>query len=185
MKTVGRTKSRLGMNAALALVLIAMSSTTMPAQSHVKKSNRSAVICGDPQVACKTTVDFEANDLQFRVPKNVVILDTVPFYAIMLRSIDVDPNNCNTFIPETDRLAAQTLFPDHKVFTSRCAEPGTLFYEDITKSKTVYLTDKHNFMAVYAGATLSQAKALLLKVKASGNYPGANIRRLRTGFNGT
>jgi hypothetical protein len=40
-------------------------------------------------------------------------------------------------------------------------------------------------MAVYAGATPSEAKRILATIKATGKFPGANIRRMRTGFNGT
>jgi hypothetical protein len=40
-------------------------------------------------------------------------------------------------------------------------------------------------MAVYAGATLAEAKRVLAAVNATGKFPGANIRRIRTGFNGT
>jgi hypothetical protein len=40
-------------------------------------------------------------------------------------------------------------------------------------------------MAVYAGRTRAQANAMLEKVKATGKYPGANLRQMRAGFNGT
>jgi hypothetical protein len=40
-------------------------------------------------------------------------------------------------------------------------------------------------MAVYAGSTLAEAKRVLAAVKATGKFPGANLRRIRTGFNGT
>jgi hypothetical protein len=153
-------------------------------QSHARRTKR-ASICGNPLVACKSSVDFQPYDLPFGVPRNAVIWDTNPFYAIILKSEKVENDNCDRFISEDERLAAQALFPDHKVFTSRCVEPGNLFYEDVTKSKSVYLTDGHVFMAVYAGATLPEAKRFLEKVNASGKFPGANLRRLRTGFNGT
>jgi len=168
-----------------ALLCLSVSVGMVSGQSHAKRPSRSATVCGNPLVACKTSVTFEPHDLQFRVPRNAVIIDTVPFYAVMLQSMNADASSCDVFVPESDRLAAQLLFPDHKVFASRCAEPGNLFYEDVTKSKAVYLTDKHMFMAVYAGATLAEARAFLEKVKATGKYAGANLRRLRTGFNGT
>jgi hypothetical protein len=170
---------------AVMLAIAAFVVPTLAGQSHVRRPTRHAAVCGNPKLACKTSVTFEPHDLPFRVPRNAVILDTVPFYAIMLKSMDVNPDNCEGFVPESERLAAQLLFPDHKVFSSRCAEPGTLFYEDVTRSKLVFLTDAHMFMAIYAGATLPEARLFLEKVKASGKYPGANIRRLRTGYNGT
>jgi hypothetical protein len=136
-------------------------------------------------VACKTTATFHANDLPFRVAKNEVIIDTVPFYAIILQSVVGSPDRCDDFIPESERLAAQALFPDHKVFSSRCTDPDNSRYEEVTARKITSLSDTHRIMAVYAGASQAEAKQFLEKVKATGKYPGANIRRLRTGFNGT
>jgi hypothetical protein len=134
-------------------------------------------ICGNPTVACKTSVPFQPNDLPFRVPAKAVIFDTELFYAIILKSIPANEDQCNIFIPETERLEAQSLFPDHKVFTSRCVEPGELFYTSAS--------EKHRIMAVYAGTTLKEAKRQLEAVAATGKFSGANIRRMRTGFNGT
>ena len=129
---------------------------------------------------------FPANDLPFRVPKSGVIVDTESFYAIILQSTKVEYDNCDVFIPERDRLAAQALFPDHKVFTSRCVDPENLFYTDeTTPRKITNIGETHRIMAVYAGPTLAEAKRFLESVKATGKFPGANIRRMRTGFNGT
>ena len=136
-----------------------------------------ASICGDPTAACKTSATFQPYDLPFRLPAKAVIYDTDLFYAVILKSISVPVDNCDTFVPESDRLAAQTLFPDHKVFSSRCAEPGGLSYTN-TSSKS-------QFMAVYAGMTIADANSMLAKVKATGKFPGANIRRMRAAFNGT
>ena len=74
-------------------------------------------------------------------------------------------------------MAAQALFPDHKVFSSRCADVENLFYTN---------TDpKFRIMAVYGGATLAEANRVLAAAKATGKFPGAYLRRMRTGFNGT
>jgi hypothetical protein len=97
----------------------------------------------------------------------------------MLKSMKVadEFGECERFISEEDRLEAQSLFPRNKVFTSRCTEPGDLYYTD---------TDpKQRFMAVYAGRTRAEAERTLERVKATGKYPGANLRRMRAGFNGT
>ena len=144
-----------------------------------------ALVCGNPQVACKTTVEFQANDLPFRVPKNAVIIDTAPFYSIILQSKRADAGNCDDFIPETERLAAQALFPDHKVFSSRCFDPENLRYEDMSSGKAKILSEDFRIMAVYAGASMAEARRFLATVNATGKYAGANIRRMRTGFNGT
>jgi hypothetical protein len=147
-------------------------------QSHVNRRRaRKGIICGNPKVACKTTVTFEPNDLPFQVPKNAVILDTELFYAIILKSLDSKEEDCAVFVPETERLTAQSLFPDNKVFTSRCADPGSLFYTNVNPNFRI--------MAVYGGKTLADAKRMQNAVKATGKYPGANIRRMSSGYNGT
>jgi hypothetical protein len=122
-------------------------------------------------------VDFHEYDLPFRVPANSVIFDTELFYAIILKSVAASDQDCDAFVPETERLQAQLLFSDRKVFASRCVEPGELFYTNVS--------ERHRIMAVYAGTTLTDAKRTLGRVKATGKFPGAYLRRMRTGFNGT
>jgi hypothetical protein len=161
-----------------------LASGTARVQTH-RPVKHGGQICGNPKVACKTSVTFEVNDLPFQVGKEMVIVDTVPFYAVVLKSTTVKDDNCEVFIPESDRLAAQELFPNNKVFSSRCIDPENLFYEEVGTRKPRILSETHRIMAVYAGKTLAEAKELLEAVKATGKYPGANIRRLRTGFNGT
>lgn len=134
-------------------------------------------VCGNPRLACKSAITFEAYDLPFQLPESAVIYDTELFYAVILKSVSVPPDNCDTFVPESERLAAQALFPDHKVFTSRCAEPGHLSYSN-TSSKA-------QFMALYAGTTQAEANRMLAAVQATGNFPGANLRRMRAVMNGT
>ena len=78
-------------------------------------------ICGNPKSACKTVATFEPYDLPFRLPQNAVIYDTELFYAVILKSLSAPDDKCEVFVPENERLAAQVLFPDNKVFSSRCA----------------------------------------------------------------
>lgn len=136
-------------------------------------------VCGNPNTVCRTSAVFDPHDLQFRVPQNAnaVIWETELFYAVVLKSMNASDENCDAHIPESERLAAQTLFPDRKVFASRCVEPATLYYTN-TKPNT-------RLMAVYAGATLGEANRVLAAVKAMGKYPGAYVKRMRAGFNGT
>ena len=150
-----------------------------------RQATTHASICGNPKVPCQTSVTFPANDLPFRVPKKAVIVDTQPFYAIILKSMASENAGCDVFIPESDRLAAQKLFPDHKVFSSRCDDPENLFYLDLKPPKVTNISEGQRIMAVYAGINLAEANRMLAAVKATGKFPGANIRRLRTGFNGT
>jgi len=134
-------------------------------------------VCGNPKVPCKTIATFEPHDLPFRLPANAVIYDTELFYAIILKSVKSPNDNCDVFVSERERLAAQALFPDHKVFSSRCTEPGQLYYTNTSANA--------HFMAVYAGMTLAEANRMLATVQATGKFPGASTRRMRAGFNGT
>jgi hypothetical protein len=136
-------------------------------------------VCGDPTVSCRTSATFEPHDLPFRIPRGAIIWETEPFYAVILKSMGVseDWDECDRHIPESERLAAQGLFPRNKVFASRCQEPGTLYYTNTAA--------KQRFMAVYAGRTRAEAERVLAQVKATGKFPGANVRRMRAGFNGT
>jgi hypothetical protein len=141
------------------------------------QNRRVATVCADPTVACKTSVTFEPFDLPFRVPATAGISETQPFYAIILTSVAHANGDCDHFVSEADRLSAQELFPHRKVFSSRCANPGGLFYTNVSP--------KAEFMAVYAGATRAEAARTLVEVSATGKFLGANIRQMRAGFNGT
>jgi len=158
-------------------VLIAFSGLLPSSTAQRRRPTRHASICGNPTQLCKTAPTFSPNDLPFRVPENAVIYDTELFYAVILKSVGVREDDCDVFISESERLTTQALFPDHKVFASRCADPENLFYTNVSA--------KSRFMAVYAGSTPSEAARMLKAVKATGKFPGANIRRMRTGFNGT
>ena len=137
---------------------------------------RRGQICGDPSMRCGVANEFQPHDLSFRIPRNAVIWESEMFYAIILESLNAK-NNCEAHIPEAKRLEAQSLFPRHKVFADRCPEPGTVFYSNTNSD--------YRFMAVYAGKTRAEANRLLARVRATGKYPTANLRRMSVGFNGT
>ena len=161
----------------VALVLGLVFVTTTANAAGQRRGRRLLAICGNPQIPCKTSVTFKPFDLPFRIPETAVIFEPEPFYAIVLKSVPAKDDDCNVFIPETERLAAQALWPDHKVFTDRCYDIENLFYTNVNGSQ--------RFMGVYAGKTLAEAKRFFATVKASGKFPGANLRRMRTAFNGT
>jgi hypothetical protein len=162
----------------LTVLLIALSGAAVAAQSQAKSHRaKASAICGNPTVRCITSVSFEPYDLPFRIPKKAVIFDTELFYAVILKSVAVTDYDCDTFVPESERIATQALFPDRKVFTSRCIDAPNLFYSNIS--------DKYRIMAVYAGTTLAESKRVLAAVKATGKFSDAYVRRMRTGFNGT
>ncbi len=165
--------------AMVALLLAAITTTAI--WSDVVAQRRRPVkhpaVCGNPNVSCPSALTFEPYDLPFRMPQSAVIYDTDLFYAVILKSVASPADNCDNYIPEPDRLAAQILFPKNKVFTSRCADAGEISYSNSSP--------KAQFMAVYAGLTLAEANRMLATVKATGKFPGANLRRMRAMVNGT
>lgn len=138
-----------------------------------RRPSRRGQVCGDPAMRCG---EFQPYDLQFRWPRNVVIYETEPFYAVILKSISAK-DNCEVSISEDERLEAQKLFPRNKVFADRCPDAGTVYYSDTNSD--------YRFMAVYAGKTRAEANQMLSAVRATGKYPTANLRRMHAGFNGT
>ncbi len=169
---------RLGITVlALVTAATALSFFADATTAQKRQAARHGVICGNPNVPCRTSATFPPNDLPFRIPAKANIYDTDLFYAVILKSVSVPDENCDTFIPESDRLAAQALFPDRKVFSSRCADPGGLSYTNTSPNA--------RFIAVYAGMTLAEANKMLATVKATEKYPAASVRRMRAAFNGT
>ena len=166
--------------AMVGFLLAAVTTTGIGLNVAAQRQRRPAkhpAVCGNPNVSCPSVLTFEPYDLPFRMPQSAVIYDTDLFYAVILKSMASPADNCDNYIPEPDRLAAQMLFPNNKVFTSRCAEPGQVSYSNMSA--------KAQFMAVYAGLTLAEANRMLTVVKASGKFPGANLRRMRAMVNGT
>lgn len=156
----------------LGVVAVCALSFSMNARAQSKRGR----ICGDPTMRCPDQSDFKPNDLPFHIPKTAVIWESELFYAVILQSINAK-DNCDAHVSEDERLEAQALFPHNKVFADRCPEPGTLFYTNTNSD--------HRFMAVYAGRTRAEAAQMLARVKATGKYASANLRRMRAGFNGT
>lgn len=155
-------------------VVVSNAAQRRPARGRVRPSR----ICHDPTVACRTSTEFPAHDLPFELPVRAVIWETQEFYVVILKSVRArDESDCDTFVAEEERLAAQALFPRRKVFTSRCNEPVSTYYTNTAPTQ--------RFMAVYAGSTRAEADRALAAVRATGKFPGANLRRMRAGFNGT
>ena len=162
---------------ALALGALAFGVLSFPREGSAQR--RRAVrgqVCGDPAMSCGDANTFQPYDLPFRIPRNAVIWESEPFYAVMLKSVSAK-ENCEAHVDEAERLQAQALFPRHKVFADRCPEAGTLYYSGTNSD--------YRFMAVYAGKTRAEANRVLERVRATGKYPTANLRRMQTGFNGT
>lgn len=163
--------------AALALLFVVGAGAPDAGGHQRRRGQRRAVprICNDPSVPCRTSNKFEPHELPFTVSINSVIEETEPFFAVILKS--VRDSECSRFVPESERLQAQRLFPNNKVFASRCGDAGSVYYTNTAPNT--------QFMAVFAGRTRAEAQRFLDTVRATGRYPNANIRRMRAGFNGT
>lgn len=123
----------------------------------------------DPAAVCEGA---KPHELCFAKPKDEIARAeylSEPFYAVILKTAA----RCS--IPEAERLEVQALFPRHKVFSTR-------FYcgEDIEENIAYTNVDeKYGFLAVYAGPIYLDAKAMMPAVKATGRFPGANIRKMQ------
>lgn len=126
-------------------------------------------VCPDPARPC---AGFQPHDLSFALPADGAARAedrSRPFYAVILRTA----GRCA--VGERERLAAQTLFPRRKVFATRWECDG-----DVENNVTYTGVDaRHGFLAVYAGESRAQADSALARVKATGRFPGANLRRMR------
>jgi hypothetical protein len=164
----------------VAVALVVAGAVALPADAQRRgRRGGNYSVCGDPTARCGAGVPFQPYDLPFRLPVTAVIWESEQFYAVVLKSMRVrdDFDECELHVPESERLDAQKLFPRNKVFASRCQEPGTLYYMNTAPGQ--------RFMAVYAGRTRAEAARVLARVKETGKFPGANLRRMRVGFNGT
>jgi hypothetical protein len=165
-------RKRFWMAVLFSAVAICALSFSMSGQAQARRVQ----VCGDPTLRCPGGENFQPYDLPVRISDTIFIWESEMFYAIILQSVNAK-NNCDVHVSEDARLEAQALFPRHKVFADRCQEPGTVYYSNTNSD--------YRFMAVYAGKTRAEATRMLDRVKATGRYPTANLRRMSTGFNGT
>lgn len=155
---------------AILCIAIAMCAAAARAQSRV---------CPDPDHPCaKDRIDN--HDISFALPKRVVAnrdYTSAPFYAVILRRIRIE-GDCATEEFDPERLKAQKLFPQNKVFFEvECPDMGADSY---TESGGQQL---RNFIAVYAGQTNAEAAAFLKIVRATQKFPQARIVKMTTTFN--
>jgi hypothetical protein len=125
----------------------------------------------DPAAPCPQS-GTKPHELCFEIPNDGIARaesSSDTFYAILLKTAD----RCT--ITEEERLQAQQLFPKAKVFSMRFS------CDDDVEENLTYtnVNDKFGFLAVYAGPTMKEAKARLAEAKATGKFPGANIREMQ------
>jgi hypothetical protein len=130
-------------------------------------------VCPDPARPCTISGGpFKPNELSFRAPRPFKFDRgedrSQPFFAAILQSGPL----CG--IDESRRLRVQEQFPGRKVFVHRH------FCEDFGDKVTYTNVDrKRGFLAVYAGANEEEARAFAEKLRASGAFPGANLRKMQ------
>jgi len=163
------------------LIPFFLTTFTLLVVGNVTAQKRTVVgkVCGDPTAVCKTRESFQPYELPFDHGKNLTIVQSQQFYAVILKSVQLNAerSNCETAIPESDRTKTQALFPRNTVFVMRCWESGQTSYTNVS--------DGVSFMAVYAGQTQKEANAMLRKAKAAGRFNDAVVRRMRVEINGT
>ena len=127
-------------------------------------------VCPDPAHPCGD--DFKPNELSFEIAKRFDFDRgedrSKPFFAIILKSGPL----CG--LPDAERVEAQALFPTRKTFLHRyfCDDFGdNVGYTNVSK--------KAGFLAVYGGDTAAEAGNTLAAVKATGRFPGANVRKMQ------
>lgn len=128
----------------------------------------------DPAKSCSND-SFKPHELCFELPKDEIARAeylSESFYAIILKTA------ARCTITEEERLKTQRMFPQTKVFSMRfsCEEN---IEENISYTN---VNDNLGFLAVYAGRSLKEAKSRLAKVKATGRFPGANVRKMKAKF---
>ena len=135
----------------------------------VASADTQGKVHSEPAAVCP---DFKAHHLCFDVPHDGVARAeyfSEPFYAIILETMQ----RCS--FSEKKRLEVQALFPLSKVFAEsfNCDDDPEEFI------RYTNVNAKFGFLAVHAGGTLKQARNRLAEVKATGKYPGANIRKMQ------
>lgn len=129
-------------------------------------------VCPDPAKPCP---GFRRHDLSFPLPRDGVAraeVRSAPFFAVIL----VSGAPCG--FTERERADAQALFPQAKVFNARFGCDG-----DVENNVSYSGVDpKAGFLAVHAGADRAAGEAMLARVKATGRFPGANVRRMEAVF---
>ncbi len=120
----------------------------------------------------QTQHGFKPHQLAFATPKDGVAraeFRSQPFFAVILKTAP----RCS--LKENERRQVQALFPSNKVFFTRFGCEDAL-EEHITYTN---VDPKHGFLAAYAGATAAEADGFLARVRQSGRFPGANVRKMR------
>jgi hypothetical protein len=160
------------LNVILAIGLLAI----LLAPADAQRRSRTGKVCGNPNLPCKSRNSFEVYELPFETGRNVAVMNSEMFYAAMLESRKIKPTeNCENAFSEQRRRDVQKMFPTNKVFVLKCFEPGLNYYTNVANDV--------GFLGIFAGRTKSESAAFLKTVQSK--FPGATLRRMQAGINGT
>lgn len=141
-------------------------------------------LCGHPSdMSCRRGKwRFQPEDLSFELPIELIWQRNYyspRYYAVLLDSRRAVPVNgpddpCGGYFEESERLAIQRMFPANKAFASRV---GCGYLTGISYTNFNY---DYNFVALYAGTTMNEARTLLTRIRTTRRFLNANIRQMRT-----
>jgi hypothetical protein len=132
-------------------------------------------VCSDPTARCNSSYSFSPYQLPFTIKDKLIFGKTYTsqtFYAVILKTVKAAGDSDCSYVDETERVEVQAIWPTRKVFTSRFSCPEELIVYENTEQN-------FNFLALYAGSTLKEARRVLAGVKTNGRYPQAYIKRMR------
>jgi hypothetical protein len=141
-------------------------------------------VCPDPSAPCKSASRaFEPYELSFQLPRKLkpnFEYKSEEFWAIVLKAHEADlDTECDkgeySSKLERERKQVQRKFPDRKVFAdTQCPDMGALTYVINGRANS------QTFLAIFAGATKTDADELLPKLKSE--YPHSVVRRMRVTY---
>jgi hypothetical protein len=145
----------------LVLVLMVLG-TVVPTNGHAQS------VCPNPNKPCGS---FKPYELPFRIQPSTATKaedQSAEFFAVILKSA----KPCS--ISDDERITAQKLFAGNKVFVSRfeCEPEDNIAYTTVDGSKP-------SILAVYAGNTRREANSFLTRVRKTGRFPDAYMRRMK------
>ncbi len=154
----------------IALVTVCLIAIPLPTRTQT-----AFAVCHEPNAKCSSSYSFAPHHLPFALNEKLVFGKTYwsrPFYAVILKSVKVaEDSNC-THVTEEERLEVQAVWPTRKVFASRFSCPEELVhYENADQD--------FNFLAVYAGTTITDARRLLTQVRKNKRFSQAYIKRMQ------
>ena len=132
-------------------------------------------VCHQPNVKCTPSYSFESYHLPFALKEKLVFGKTYwsqPFYAVVLKTVKAQGDAECFHVTEDERLEAQAIWPTRKVFASRFSCPEELVhYENADQD--------FNFLAVYAGTNITEARRVLTQVRKNKRFWRAYIKRMQ------